>query len=155
MWAENIVGDLVSAASYTTDTTPNTSTTWVTKATLKVVNNTGDTATVVITPPYVGTSYTNGTNSYAYFRGAIRVVKDGGTVIGEGEFTTGNGTERSLLRSGGMSFVATDSLEAYDTSTHTYTVQVRTVDARQRNGGMYFFGTRTVGQIFRDGGAWQ
>ncbi len=156
IYAEEIVGDLVSAKAYT-NYMANIGTVWSNISRLSVTNNTGTKATVSINTPTFRHEITGdnpGGGYYTYdFTVGIRVVKNGQALESE-SFRRQNSTPGPTSTNG------TDSLgvisdELANGASAEYIVQAMATKTRGRNYLVRCISRETVGQLFRDGGAWK
>ncbi|WAI96124.1 fibronectin type III [Vibrio phage vB_VhaP_PG11] len=161
IYAEEIVGDLVSARAYTGNTS--TADGWITYGTLTVTNNTGTTATVVITGGTVILRTVSAQDGWIEGSSEVgwRLLKNGG-LVGGTQVTSAYAYENAI---GNGQAQATNSnimnCPQYvqtldDGETATFQTQRYFTHRFGRGGGS---ATRTlvgapIGQLFRDGGAW-
>lgn len=159
IYAEEIIGDLVSARGYTNHTEPlPSSREYTTISALNVSNNTGDDATVSISYPVMDLQLGDGGQRLGEScEVGLRVLKDNEVMLEKirvysiyplSEF--GSFVQCHFEPTLGN---VIDTLSSSDTSRHTYVVQAYMI----RLDGVSYMqcgAAQTVGQLFRDGGAW-
>ncbi|CAH7226626.1 putative phage tail protein [Vibrio chagasii] len=153
IYANEIIGDLVSASTYPASGAEVSSTTWVDRATLNVTNNTGDSATVVIEALVQCRHQINNTNNTG--SGVVRVrVMRGGVELAVGYGSSSGQTSGNYFGTGIVK--AIETIPEGDTAVRTYTVQIA-VSSNTGNSSTTYASIpngAVAGQIFRDGGAW-
>ena len=159
IYAEEIIGDLVSASVSKGNNSLNTGWSDFNSTPLIVVNNTGDAASVVIGGGYASVQLnypSGGGGASAVLR--WRLLRDGQQV---GDYTEASSqTIPNSIRPVTLSLpcpMFVDHLEPHPTRKYEYKIQ-SFLSTNSWNGGSITNrrrGGTVIGQIFRDGGAWQ